>query len=449
MQRLSLIGLHLAAATAALSVTAASAQAEAGEVLWKFDLANISGAFVTVAPDGTIYTADQDRLWAINPNGTVKWTFEEAGGAGGLPVAGGGQPVDLLSDGRLVVAAGHTIWTLDPAGSVQWSFSWEGGFKNQIDNGPSVGPDGNIYATTPVNDGLGMGVFSLTGDGQLRWQDDPDPSLVIINASHSQRIRFTSSRMVFGFSSTHDTPLMDYAYDFQGNHTNFIDYTCTSSPRTSSLDRLLLAGPCGVQAVDLETDTVDWTVDFGLNVLPIAGADGVVYSGNFLGSVSAIGPEGQILWNSPSVDLLRTTAVSDEQRIFLYAVAGFGTPNKLGAINIDSGQPLWEVPYETIGGHNELSFSNEAAFSPDGSVAYFTTRFTSNGAPGRLWAVRIAETPGIPGDLDDDGQVGVSDLLILLANWGPCPPKGDCIGDLNGDDSVGVADLLILLANWG
>ncbi len=24
-------------------------------------------------------------------------------------------------------------------------------------------------------------------------------------------------------------------------------------------------------------------------------------------------------------------------------------------------------------------------------------------------------------DLDDTGAVGVSDLLVLLANWGPCP----------------------------
>ena len=58
MPGLNLIGLYLSAATAALSVTAASAQAEASEVLWKFDVSNISGAFVTVAPDGTIYTAE-------------------------------------------------------------------------------------------------------------------------------------------------------------------------------------------------------------------------------------------------------------------------------------------------------------------------------------------------------------------------------------------------------
>ncbi|MCH8316682.1 MAG: hypothetical protein IIA64_11980 [Planctomycetes bacterium] len=53
------------------------------------------------------------------------------------------------------------------------------------------------------------------------------------------------------------------------------------------------------------------------------------------------------------------------------------------------------------------------------------------------------------GDLDGDGSVGVKDLLLLLGNWGLCPPKGDCPADLNGDGSVGVADLLILLGNWG
>ncbi|MEE8153654.1 MAG: hypothetical protein V3T53_01700 [Phycisphaerales bacterium] len=29
--------------------------------------------------------------------------------------------------------------------------------------------------------------------------------------------------------------------------------------------------------------------------------------------------------------------------------------------------------------------------------------------------------PGRPPDSDRDGSVGTSDLLALLANWGPCP----------------------------
>ncbi len=55
---------------------------------------------------------------------------------------------------------------------------------------------------------------------------------------------------------------------------------------------------------------------------------------------------------------------------------------------------------------------------------------------------------GGTGDLDDDGVVGPSDLAILLASWGVCPPP-PCPADLDGDDEVGPADLATLLANWG
>ncbi len=75
-------------------------------------------------------------------------------------------------------------------------------------------------------------------------------------------------------------------------------------------------------------------------------------------------------------------------------------------------------------------------------------RFAGNFSSQRI-AKWIVCADSIPGDLDGDGSVGVSDLLILLASWGPCADCDDCIADLNDDCSVGVGDLLILLANWG
>ncbi len=64
--------------------------------------------------------------------------------------------------------------------------------------------------------------------------------------------------------------------------------------------------------------------------------------------------------------------------------------------------------------------------------------------------VAFVLTPVEPplGDLNGDCEVGVSDLLILLASWGPCDDCDDCPADLNGNCVVGVADLLNLLANW-
>jgi hypothetical protein len=54
-----------------------------------------------------------------------------------------------------------------------------------------------------------------------------------------------------------------------------------------------------------------------------------------------------------------------------------------------------------------------------------------------------------PWDLDGDGNVSVTDLLLVLASWGPCEGPGDCPADFGGDGFVNVVDLLALIGNWG
>ena len=53
------------------------------------------------------------------------------------------------------------------------------------------------------------------------------------------------------------------------------------------------------------------------------------------------------------------------------------------------------------------------------------------------------------GDLNGDCQVGVTDLLMLLSNWGSCENCAACPADLDNNCVVGVSDLLTLLGNWG
>ncbi len=50
-------------------------------------------------------------------------------------------------------------------------------------------------------------------------------------------------------------------------------------------------------------------------------------------------------------------------------------------------------------------------------------------------------------DIDGDNIVGISDFLLVLAQWGPCPP--DCFADVDGDGEVGILDFLQVLADWG
>ncbi|MHC4588308.1 MAG: dockerin type I domain-containing protein [Planctomycetota bacterium] len=53
-----------------------------------------------------------------------------------------------------------------------------------------------------------------------------------------------------------------------------------------------------------------------------------------------------------------------------------------------------------------------------------------------------------PADLDGNGTVGVSDLLIVIGNWGDCP-GGPCVWDVNGDGVVDESDLHQVNDNFG
>jgi hypothetical protein len=63
-----------------------------------------------------------------------------------------------------------------------------------------------------------------------------------------------------------------------------------------------------------------------------------------------------------------------------------------------------------------------------------------------LTLVQIVST--LPGDLDGDGFVGITDLNIVLGNWNQTVPPGDPLADPSGDGFVGIEDLNTVLGNW-
>ena len=88
----------------------------------------------------------------------------------------------------------------------------------------------------------------------------------------------------------------------------------------------------------------------------------------------------------------------------------------------------------------------------------FQIRYTAADNPGhgdRIEAgvdgVQILDAQcAVFGDLDDDGIVGITDFLLLLSVWGPCPEPCPpfCVGDLDQDCNVGITDFLLVLSNW-
>ncbi|MDZ4753539.1 MAG: hypothetical protein SGJ11_03475 [Phycisphaerae bacterium] len=61
---------------------------------------------------------------------------------------------------------------------------------------------------------------------------------------------------------------------------------------------------------------------------------------------------------------------------------------------------------------------------------------------GGFWAVTV-EPSTCPADFDGNGQVGASDLAVLLGGW------GTAVGDLDGSGVTGAPDLALMLGAWG
>ena len=49
------------------------------------------------------------------------------------------------------------------------------------------------------------------------------------------------------------------------------------------------------------------------------------------------------------------------------------------------------------------------------------------------------------GDVNSDGTVNVSDLLVAIADWG----LNGGPSDINGDGTVDIGDLLLMIGAWG
>ena len=77
------------------------------------------------------------------------------------------------------------------------------------------------------------------------------------------------------------------------------------------------------------------------------------------------------------------------------------------------------------------------------SDQFITLRAENGGLVGMANPVWLQHT--IVGDIDGDGLIGISDLLLIIANWGSC---SNCISDLDHDNEVGVNDILTLLTVW-
>jgi len=105
----------------------------------------------------------------------------------------------------------------------------------------------------------------------------------------------------------------------------------------------------------------------------------------------------------------------------------------------------WGEPENLGRGINGVFHEQAGMISADGSTLYF-----DSSRPGALGAHDLWQAPILPVvDFDDNGTVGMSDLLTMIEYWGTDEPLCD-IGPMPwGDGVVDEADLEVLMDYWG
>ena len=365
--------------TLALQVTARPPAA--GHVKWRFMADDLYiQSRPAVGPDGTVYAGGVlGHLYALTPAGGVKWIFRP--GLGNVL-----QPVSVGVDGTVYFAQESSVYAVNPDGTLKWKFQ-DPGFA-RVFAGPTVGPDGNIYGATEdegIPNALGAFVLSPAGTkisnlngfatrfgyGGIEVVFGPENHWYFANNA-SGAIAPAGSLFAFTLGSTnlvwHQSAIGQPRVQPSGNivlgdgdtiHPGLVDFSKDGALVWRSLGELpgtLNPGIDAQTAVDV-------------------GSDGAVYVGTLTfgtGShFTALNVDGTLRWQFRDDGIASAPAVSPLNTLVLYSAYFISTPSHVNALNT-AGQLLWteNLPAENNGYVRVVSTPR---FTPDGSVAYAGT----------------------------------------------------------------------------
>jgi len=345
-----------------------------GTVKWSFE----TGAGIESSPaisiDGTIYVGSHDsKLYAINPDGTEKWHFKA-----GDPVYNEEWDVwkgilsspAISSDGTIYITSlSNKLYAIDPDGTEKWSFP----IKVSVDtwSSPTIGTDGVVYVSSARSDPGGGKIYAINPDGTEKWhfqlESDVFPSptigtdgtiytgcgasgpLYALNQNGTLKWRFQTglhieSTAAIGADGTIYVASWDnnvYAINPNGTENwRFVTlgYGIASSPAIASDGTIYVsANDQNLYALN-PNGTKKWNLLLGGGVettsSPAIGSDGTIYVGvlwrsNDEPTFYAINPDGTVKWSIQIGGISSSPAIGSDGTIYvgswdrkLYAIGG-------------------------------------------------------------------------------------------------------------------------------
>lgn len=356
----------------ALSLQVTARPGTVGHVKWRFMADDLYiQSRPAVAADGTVYAIGvQGHLYALTPEGGVKWIFRIAN-------ANALQPASVGTNGTVYFASVASVYAVNPDGTLKWTFT-DPGFAT-VFAGPTVGPDGNIYgATSDVGRPGGLGAFVLSPTGQLLSNR---PGLSTRFGYSNIEVAFGPSQWYFTNNSTGGVSDAGSLWAFSIGSANLVwNQGAVGQPRVQPSANVVVGdgNPVHPGLKDFNpSGSLIWSAlgegtpnDAQTSV--DVGSDGSVYVGTLAYGVgrhlTALNSDGTIRWQFADAGIASSPAVSPLNTLVLYSAYDVGAPSHVNAVST-AGQLLWteDLPAENGGFVRAISTPR---FNANGTTAY-------------------------------------------------------------------------------
>lgn len=439
-------GSEISGATTANLMILDPGDADAGQ----YDVAITNACGLTISPAGALTLdtppaiPDAWEVFSIHPGWATGGSTARGIGAG--RVGGEVTTATELPDGRILNLGHPVVWDTDtytsqdltPGDSI-------GGAILDVEGDLLGGWFWRIYSCPPWTCGWQSAAF---------WTA---PNYVFAEASHSSGAEYD---YVYGTDGVHLVGML--AYEYSDGFYDFKAHMWTADNHGISLH---FADALDTAAVAVEGDR-----QYGWYYPTTAAVRAVMWSGTADSHVD-IHPTG---YASSSIDGAGDGQVVGEADsdagLWVAAPAAFRSLHPAGAGQssalavrqgvqvggVDGRAALWvgsPDTYVDLGLFVSVEFTSSSAqdlaIAADGTIT--VVGYGYNATAGRNEALvwrSLADEP-CEGDIDGNDAVDLTDLSILLSNFGTASGASFEDGDLDGDGDVDLADLSVLLANFG
>lgn len=320
------------------------------ELKWKFDTDGLKPSPPAVGNDGTVYTRTSRYLYAINPDGTIKWRFD-------ISETNFLSAPSIGNDGTIYIQTIYSIYAVNPTGTLKWKFETDGYASYAL----AIGSDGTLYVQS--NGAL----RAVNSDGSLKWQFfgfgashgysppalDGNGTIYIQNENYLYAINPTGTlKWKFAVKSYHLPPPLAissdgiiycgadyrlYAVNSNGSQKWKLDFESMISGFSIGTDGTIYVGTDYYLYAINPDGGLEWgyrkEYSYYQRYPPAVSSDGTIYVGS-TGYLYAINPDGRLKWkygeeyihyswSSPTLGSDSTLYVgTDECRIYAIKVSG-------------------------------------------------------------------------------------------------------------------------------